>query len=98
MDIFSTLSPKQALFCDEYFKDFNATQAALRAGYSQATALNGKLMTLPKIKYHLQQRGAAAADAAQLSRVLGGRDLDEATRQHVDFAPADETAPEAPGA
>ena len=38
------------------------------------------------------------ADAAQLSRVLGGRDLDEATRQHVDFALADETAPEAPGA
>jgi phage terminase small subunit len=70
MDMLSTLTPKQALFCDEYFKDFNATQAALRAGYSPATALNGKLMTLPKIKYHLQQRGAAAADAAQLSREM----------------------------
>jgi phage terminase small subunit len=64
------LTPKQALFCDEYFKDFNAKQAALRAGYSLATALNGKLMALPKIKYHLQQRGAAAADAAQLSREM----------------------------
>jgi competence protein ComEA len=38
------------------------------------------------------------ADAAQLSRVLGGRTLDEATQQHVDFDPANQTAPEAPGA
>jgi len=38
------------------------------------------------------------ADAAQLSRVLGGRALDEATRQRVDFDPANQTAPEAPGA
>jgi phage terminase small subunit len=58
MDHFTTLTPKQALFCAEYFVDFNATKAALRAGYSPATALSGKLMTIPKIKMHLQQRGA----------------------------------------
>jgi hypothetical protein len=38
------------------------------------------------------------ADAAQLSRVLGGRDLDATTRERIDFDPADSTAPEAPGA
>ena len=38
------------------------------------------------------------ADAAQLSRVLGGRELDEAARQQMDFEPANPTAPEAPGA
>ncbi|HZF03318.1 MAG TPA: helix-hairpin-helix domain-containing protein [Patescibacteria group bacterium] len=38
------------------------------------------------------------ADAEQLSRVLGGRTLGETTRQHVDFDPANQTAPEAPGA
>jgi len=38
------------------------------------------------------------ADAEQLSRVLGGRELDETTRQRVDFEPASLTAPEAPGA
>ncbi len=70
MDIFSNLSPKQACFCNEYFKDFNATKAALRAGYSPTTALNGKLMTLPKIKYHLQQRGAEAAEQAMVSRQM----------------------------
>lgn len=32
------LTPKQKLFCQEYLKDFNATQAAIRAGYSKKTA------------------------------------------------------------
>jgi hypothetical protein len=58
MDIFTELTPKQATFCAEYFKDFNATAAALRAGYSKATAMGGKLMAVPKIKQHLQERGA----------------------------------------
>jgi competence ComEA-like helix-hairpin-helix protein len=38
------------------------------------------------------------ANAEQLSRVLGGRELDEAARQRLDFEPANQTAPEAPGA
>ena len=38
------------------------------------------------------------ADAAELSRVLGGKELDEAARQQMDFEPANATAPEAPGA
>lgn len=32
------LTPKQELFCLEYLKDFNCTQAAIRAGYSPKTA------------------------------------------------------------
>ena len=32
------LTPKQKKFCHEYIKDFNATQAAIRAGYSKKTA------------------------------------------------------------
>lgn len=32
------LTPKQRLFCDEYLIDLNATQAAIRAGYSKKTA------------------------------------------------------------
>lgn len=32
------LTPKQRLFVREYVKDFNATQAAIRAGYSKKTA------------------------------------------------------------
>ena len=33
-----TVNVKQRLFCIEFLKDFNATQAALRAGYSKKTA------------------------------------------------------------
>lgn len=33
-----TLSEKQRRFVEEYIKDYNATQAALRAGYSKKTA------------------------------------------------------------
>ena len=33
-----TLTPKQARFVQEYLIDLNATQAAIRAGYSEHTA------------------------------------------------------------
>lgn len=32
------LTPKQERFCEEYLIDLNATQAAIRAGYSEKTA------------------------------------------------------------
>lgn len=32
------LTPKQERFCQEYIVDLNATQAAIRAGYSEKTA------------------------------------------------------------
>lgn len=32
------LTPKQEMFCQEYLVDLNATQAAIRAGYSRKTA------------------------------------------------------------
>jgi phage terminase small subunit len=32
------LTPKQQAFCEEYLIDLNATQAAIRAGYSAKTA------------------------------------------------------------
>ena len=33
------LTPKQARFCEEYLVDLNATQAAIRAGYSVELSL-----------------------------------------------------------
>ncbi|TMQ24171.1 MAG: helix-hairpin-helix domain-containing protein [Candidatus Rokuibacteriota bacterium] len=38
------------------------------------------------------------ADGEQLSAVLGGRPLTAAILERADFAPAETTAPEAPGA
>lgn len=34
----ANLTPKQQRFVDEYLIDLNATQAAIRAGYSEKTA------------------------------------------------------------
>lgn len=34
----AALKPRQILFCHEYMRDFNARQAALRAGYSESVA------------------------------------------------------------
>jgi phage terminase small subunit len=56
------LSPKQARFIDEYLVDLNATQAAIRAGYSARTArsIGQENLTKPDI--------AAAIEAAQRSQ------------------------------
>lgn len=50
------LTPKQELFCLEYLKDLNATQAAIRAGYSKKTAkeIGYEHLTKPHIETHLQ--------------------------------------------
>ena len=37
-------------------------------------------------------------DSQQLSRILGGKELTAAAVQRIDFEPANQTAPEAPGA
>lgn len=52
---------KHEKFCTEYVKDMNATQAAIRAGYSEKTARSqgSTLLTNPNIK----QRVAELRDA-----------------------------------
>lgn len=44
------LSPKQQVFCEEYLIDLNATQAAIRAGYSVKTADVQSSRLLSKVK------------------------------------------------
>lgn len=43
------LNPKQKAFCREYNKDFNGTQAAIRAGYSPKTANEQAARLLAKV-------------------------------------------------
>lgn len=45
------LTAKQKLFCEEYLIDLNATQAAIRAGYSEKTArvIGGENLLKPAI-------------------------------------------------
>ena len=43
------LTPKQKMFCEEYLIDLNATQAAIRAGYSKKTAIVQGCQNLTKL-------------------------------------------------
>lgn len=54
----SELTPKQALFVAEYLKDLNATQAAIRAGYSEATArqIGAENLSKPDIAAEIAKR------------------------------------------
>ena len=53
----SDLTPKQKQFCIEYLKDFNGTQAAIRAGYSEKTAYSiaEENLRKPEIKNCVQK-------------------------------------------
>lgn len=54
------LTDKQRKFCDEYLIDLNATQAAIRAGYSPKTArmIANENLTKPYIKEYIEKRMA----------------------------------------
>lgn len=53
----SKLTDKQEMFCQEYIKDLNATQAAIRAGYSERTseAQSSRLLSNVKVKERIQE-------------------------------------------
>jgi len=62
-----SLTPKQQRFADEYLIDLNATQAAIRAGYSPKSAeqQGSRLLSNAKVRAHIDQR------MAELSRRTG---------------------------
>lgn len=53
-------TPKQKRFCDEYLIDLNATQAAIRAGYSEKTAavIATENLRKPNIREYIDARMA----------------------------------------
>lgn len=68
------LTPKQAAFCAEYLIDLNATQAAIRAGYSEKTArsVGAENLTKPDIQAEVQRMMTARASKVEVTaeRVL----------------------------
>lgn len=82
------MTKKQKRFCDEYLIDCNATQAAIRAGYSPKTAYSIGVENLkkPEIKAYIDERlneihNKSIADATEvmkyLTSVLRGESLAE---------------------
>lgn len=68
------LTPKQAAFVEEYLVDLNATQAAIRAGYSAKTAysIGNENLSKPQIAEAIQARKAERSAATEITaeRVL----------------------------
>lgn len=64
------LTPKQELFCKEYIIDFNGTQAAIRAGYSENTANEQASQLLAKlsIQNYLKKIMKKRADKLEINQ------------------------------
>lgn len=62
------LTPKQRQFCVEYIKDLNATQAAIRAGYSPncAKEIAAENLTKPNVMAEIKSLQALRADRCQI--------------------------------
>lgn len=62
------MTDKQQRFCDEYLIDLNATQAAIRAGYSKKTAksIGQENLTKPDLQDYIHDR-MAEKDAALIA-------------------------------
>ena len=63
------LTPKRESFCHEYLKDSNATQAAIRAGYSSKSARTegSRLLALDDISERIEQLRAELAARTSVS-------------------------------
>ena len=63
------LTPKQERFCQEYLVDLNATQAAIRAGYSERTArqIAAENLAKPNIMEFIEAARKRAAENADIT-------------------------------
>lgn len=63
------LTDKQRRFCEEYLIDFNATQAAIRAGYSEKTAKSQgqRLLTNVDISAYIQKCRDQLSDKTEIT-------------------------------
>jgi phage terminase small subunit len=66
----STLTAKQAAFVQEYLIDLNATQAAIRAGYSENTAkeIGCENLSKPNIATAIQDAMAARSERTEITQ------------------------------
>ena len=91
------LSPKRARFVQEYLIDLNATQAAIRAGYSEKTAnqQGARLLANVGVKAAVEQGLAEAAERNKLTldkviaelRLLGFANMQDYMRVGPDGDP-----------
>ncbi|MDU7086188.1 MAG: terminase small subunit [Clostridium sp.] len=82
------MTEKQKAFCDYYIETGNATEAAIKAGYSKKTAkvIGSENLTKPYLKQYIDERLAKIEDARiakgeevlqYLTRVMRGEEKDQ---------------------
>ena len=73
------LTEKQKKFCREYLVDLNATQAAIRAGYSKktATVIANETLSLPYLQEHLQKMMNKRAEKTEITAEMVLQDINE---------------------
>lgn len=71
------LNDRQKRFCDEYLVDLNATQAAIRAGYTAKYANTNafKLLQNTAIKEYIQQRQTERSERTEITQDMVLREL-----------------------
>lgn len=71
------MTPKQQEFVNEYLKDLNATQAAIRAGYSKKTAgqIGDENLKKPEIAEEIQKAMAKRAERTEITQDMVMRDI-----------------------
>ena len=87
------LTDKQKRFCDEYLIDLNATQAAIRAGYSEETACNIGCENLrkPNIAEYIEKRMNRLEKKTEITQEFVLRELlNIASANGTDFALVDD--------
>jgi len=65
----NSMNDKQRAFAEEYAKDKNGTQAAIRAGYSAKTAYSQaeRLLRNVEVRAHVERTLAASAERTELT-------------------------------
>lgn len=81
----ANLTPKQQRFVDEYLIDLNATQAAIRAGYSEKTAkeIGSENLTKPNIAKAIEEAQNKRAEQTQIDAAYVLRRLVEIDQMDV---------------
>jgi phage terminase small subunit len=87
------VTPKQSLFVAEYLKDLNATQAAIRAGYSEATAYSQgqRMLKNVEVANALSEAQAERAEKCGIDAewvLKEAQKLYEAARDAAEYSPA----------
>ena len=86
------MTDRQKKFCDEYLIDLNATQAAIRAGYSEKTAysISNELLKKPQIKRTEITADRVLLELARIAFVDGSAFATITACGKVKFTPTDE--------